>query len=301
MKRKYFTLDVFTQAPLGGNPLAVILDSEGLDDAAMQAIAGEFNLSETVFVSPAKTNENRANIRIFTPKRELPFAGHPTVGTAILLAKLDGLESGQEIDLVLEEKVGLVPCKVNCSGELFHGNFKLPKLPQMETLNLDAMLLAKATGIRSDQFGIPGHHHSICDAGVAYPTVAVADLSAIEAIKIDEAALAKCFEGTDVLAEIFVYTKQCVNRDSDYHVRMFAPAFGIAEDPATGSAAASFGAQIMAFDKPADGDHTFVIEQGLEMGRPSRMELSMKVEKGLLKSASITGSAVIVSEGTLYI
>ncbi|MCP4184117.1 MAG: PhzF family phenazine biosynthesis protein [Hyphomicrobiales bacterium] len=301
MKRKYFTLDVFTQTPLGGNPLAVVLDSEGLDDAAMQAIAGEFNLSETVFASPATTNENRANIRIFTPKRELPFAGHPTVGTAILLAKLGGLESGYEIELVLEEKVGLVPCKVSCSDGLFHGGFELPKLPQMEPLNLDATLLSRATGIRPDQFGISGHHHSICNAGVAFPTVAVADLSAIEAIKIDEDALAKCFESTDVAAEIFVYTKQCVHKDSDYHVRMFAPAFGITEDPATGSAAASFGAQIMAYEKPVDGDHTYVIEQGFEMGRPSCIELSLKVEKGLLKSAGISGSAVIVSEGTLYI
>ncbi len=301
MKRKYFTLDVFTQTPLGGNPLAVVLDSEGLDDATTQAIAGEFNLSETVFASPAKTNKNRANIRIFTPKRELPFAGHPTVGTAILLAKLGGLESGQEIELVLEEKVGMVPCKVSCNDGLFHGSFELPKLPQMEPLSLDATLLAQATGIRAEQFGISGHHHSICSAGVAFPMVAVADLSAIETIKIDEAALAKCFEGSDVLAEIFVYTKQCVNDDSDYHVRMFAPAFGIAEDPATGSAVASFGAQIMAYDKPADGDHTFIIEQGLEMGRPSRIELAMKVEKGILKGATIAGSAVVVSEGTLYI
>jgi len=301
MARKYFTLDVFTRQPLGGNPLAVVLESEGLDDATMQAIAGEFNLSETVFVSPAVDSGNRANIRIFTPKKELPFAGHPTVGTAILLAGLDGLVSGQEIDLVLEEKVGPVLCKVRCSGELFESSFILPKLPRMMPLDIDTGLLARATGIRPEQLGIVGHHHSICDAGVAYPTVAVADLSAMEAIKINEAALARCFEGSDLDAEIFVYTKQCINDDSDYHVRMFAPAFGIAEDPATGSAAASFGAQILAYDRPVDGDHVFVIEQGYEMGRPSRIELAMTVEEGQLKSAGITGSAVIVSEGILYI
>ena len=301
MKRRFFTLDVFTQVPLGGNPLAVVLDSQGLDDRDMQAIAGEFNLSETVFVLPPKDPKNRAALRIFTPRKELPFAGHPTVGTAVLLANLDGLESGQVRTMNLEEKVGLVPCRVEEIDKLSQAEFDVPKLPLATPLNIDTELLVKALGIKADQIGIVGHQHSVCDAGVAYPTVSVTDLSAIEAIKIDEAALAKCFEGTDIVAELYVYTNQCVNDDADYHVRMFAPAFGIAEDPATGSAAASFGAQIMAYDKPDDGDHTFVIEQGFEMGRPSRIELALKVENSILKSASIAGSAVTISEGTLFI
>ncbi len=301
MTRQYFTLDVFTDKPLGGNPLAVVLDSDGLDGERMQAIAGEFNLSETVFVSPPADNLNQASIRIFTPKKELPFAGHPTVGTAILMSMLDGLEAGQVRDIVLEEKVGLVPCQVKYGSELFHAQFSLPKLPSLKIVDLDAELLAEAIGLSPDQLGTGDHKNTVCDAGVPFPTVPLANLSAIDAVKIDEAALARCFAGLGIAPEIYVYTKQCVNSDSDYHVRLFAPAFGIAEDPATGSAAASFAAQIMAYDKPTDGDHTFIIEQGIEMGRPSRIELVMKISNGILESASIGGSAVIVSEGIMRI
>ena len=112
MTRRYFTLDVFSDTALGGNPLAVVLDCNGLDDARMQAIAGEFNLSETVFVYPPKNENSRASLRIFTPKNELPFAGHPTVGTAALLAGLDGLKDGSRLDFILEEKVGDISCSV---------------------------------------------------------------------------------------------------------------------------------------------------------------------------------------------
>ena len=127
MKRRFVTLDVFTDRRFAGNPLAVVLESEGLDTAAMQAIAREFNLSETVFVLPPEDAAHRARYRIFTPKRELPFAGHPTVGTAVLLGCLDGGRRAR--DMVLEENIGPVPCRVTPAGAGGQATLRLPALP----------------------------------------------------------------------------------------------------------------------------------------------------------------------------
>ena len=301
MPRRYFTLDVFSDEALGGNPLAVVLDTDGLDTKHMQAIAGEFNLSETVFVFAANKQNNRAGLRIFTPKNELPFAGHPTVGTAALLARLDGLNEGHCADFIVEEKVGEVSCSVSMVDGVARGRFSLPKLPTRQDAGIELSLLARALSLQENQVGLDGHAWGVCDAGVPFPTVPIADLQAMNAISINEPALEECFRDLGFALELYVYTKECVFEDSDYHVRLFAPAMGIAEDPATGSAAAAFAAQIMAFDRPADGDHTFLIEQGLEMGRPSRIELAMEVRQGVLVAASIGGAAVIVSEGVLHL
>ena len=198
MERHYFTLDVFTDTALGGNPLAVVLDCQGLDDQRMQAIAGEFNLSETVFVFPPENDAHRASLRIFTPKKELPFAGHPTVGTATLLAKLDGLEPGKSLDLVLEEKVGPVACNTWQDGEIISAQFSLPKLPVRQEITLDPQLLAASLGLEPDQLGIEGHQNSVCDGGVPFPIIPLVDLNAMASIKVNEAALAQCFQGLDV-------------------------------------------------------------------------------------------------------
>ena len=293
MSRHYFTLDVFTDKALSGNPLAVVLDSEGLDDTMMQRIAGEFNLSETVFVFPPADPANRAKVRIFTPGRELPFAGHPTIGTAVLLSHLDGL--GEGADLVLEENVGLVPCSV--SGK--SATFSIPKLPVRTEADLDVALMAEALGLEPIDIGIEGHSYAPCNAGVPFPTLPLASLKALQSIKLNAPLLTEHNVPRGLEDEIFVYSKETLAPDADYQVRMFAPAMGIPEDPATGSAVAGFAGQIIACDKPEDGNHKFIIDQGIEMGRPSRIELGMEVTNGELKSATISGSAVIVSEGQL--
>lgn len=295
MSRQYYTLDVFTDKALSGNPLAVVMDSEGLDSAMMQRIAGEFNLSETVFIMPPEDSNNRAKIRIFTPGRELPFAGHPTVGTAILLSHLDGLSEGAE--LILEENVGPVPCVV--SGK--SASFSIPKLPTRTEAELDLALMAGTLGLEQSDIGIDGHSYAPCNAGVPFPTLPIASLKALQSIKFNAALLTQHNVPRGLEDEIFVYSKETLASDADYQVRMFAPAMGISEDPATGSAVAGFAGQIMACDKPADGSHTFIIDQGIEMGRPSRIKLGMVVENGQLKSATISGDAVIISEGKLHI
>ncbi len=301
MNRRFFTLDVFTQTVLSGNPLAVVLDGAGLDSGKMQAIAAEYNLSETVFITSVSEDFLNADIRIFTPKNELPFAGHPTIGTAILLARQGGLADGQQYNLVLNEKVGPVNCKVMREADIVRASFVVPKLPTRTPLEFDEALLADALGISQSDFQVKGHTASICDSGVPFPMVAINSLEAISAISVNESKMEACFSSLGLALELLVYCKQTTHAESDYHVRLFAPAMGIAEDPATGSAAAAFAAQIMACDRPENGTTHFVIEQGIEMGRPSRIDLMMEIENGVLVGAEIGGAAVIVSDGNLYL
>lgn len=299
MTRRFVTLDVFTSHHHAGNPLAVVLDGEGLDGPAMQAIAREFNLSETVFVLPPKTAGHRAAVRIFTPARELPFAGHPTVGTAVLLALQDA-EAGLASELiVLEETVGLVPCAVSVSGErLGHAVFTLPRLPEKIDEAAPVAELAAALGLPVEEIGFDRHRPGVFSAGVGFTLIPLASREAVARAKPDGAAFAKAMKPADH-PNAFVYSRQTAETGHHFHARMFAPTMGIAEDPATGSAVAAFAGAVMAFERPEDGEHRFVVEQGYEMGRPSQIALELTVAEGRLVSARIGGSAVKVSEGVL--
>jgi len=298
MKRRFVTLDVFATRRHAGNPLAVVLQSEGLDTEVMQAIAREFNLSETVFVAPPEKPEHRASVRIFTPGGELPFAGHPTVGTAVWLALTAEAEGKPADMLVLEEKVGPVSCVVSIKGShAGHATFTLPRLPEALAQPVGDAQLAEALGLDLADLGFGAHRPSAFSAGVAYTTVPVASREAVA-----KARVAGAFEQAMAAtpnSNAFVYCRETAEAGHDYHARMFWPGAGVVEDPATGSAAAAFAGAIMAFDKPGDGDHRLVIEQGYEMGRPSQITLELSVRGGALVSARIGGSAVVVSEGVL--
>jgi trans-2,3-dihydro-3-hydroxyanthranilate isomerase len=299
MSRRFATLDVFTTKPHAGNPLAVVLDSDGLDTEGMQAIAREFNLSETVFVAPPADPANCAAIRIFTPARELPFAGHPTVGSAVLLALRAAAEGKASSGLVLEEQVGLVSCSVSAQSKLAgHATFTLPRLPAEVDQPGGHALLAGALGLDKREIGFDAHVPSVYSAGVGFTFVPVFGLEALERIRLDTGLWSQAMKPADH-PNAFVYCRQVQDAGHHFHARMFAPSMGIAEDPATGSAAAAFAGAIMRFDQPGDGEHRLVIEQGYEMGRPSQIELGLTVASGKLISARIGGSAVVVSEGTL--
>src|SRR4051794_10214957 len=180
MPRRFVTLDVFTRERLAGNPLAVVLDSEGLDDAQMQAVAREFNLSETVFVGPPTDSRHRAQLRIFTPGRELPFAGHPTVGTAVLLALNDKTRPADAVAFGLEERVGIVPCVVEVEGEdRGHARFRVPRLPTIWGEGRDATEAAWALGLDPHEIGFGRHLPSRYSAGVNFDYVPVATLDVI--------------------------------------------------------------------------------------------------------------------------
>ena len=298
MSRRFFTLDVFTHRALAGNPLAVVLDAQGLDDAAMQAIAGEFNLSETVFVFPPKDAAHRAALRIFTPGRELPFAGHPTVGTAVLLATLDDVgQSGTHF--VLEEKVGLVPCRVAPSSNgVIEALFSLPRLPQRVELAAGNADIARAIGVEVTDIGFDAHHPAVFSAGVGFTLVPLNSLAAVAKARINHDHWQAGILPADH-ANAFIYCRETADEGHHFHARMFAPDLGVGEDPATGSAVAAFAGAVAEYEGLGDGRHVLLIEQGYEMGRPSLIRLEMDIAGGMLVEVRISGGAVIVSEGAL--
>lgn len=300
MPRRYTILDVFTDRPLAGNPLAVVLDGDGLDDERMQAIAGEFNLSETVFVMKAANPVHAASLRIFTPKRELPFAGHPTVGTAVLLAVQAAGEnsSRNEMMLVLEEQVGPVRCGVTVAGAgAGHAVFDVPRPAAAMGEPQSTGAIAGALNLVPSEIGFENHRPSLFGAGVPFAFVPVRNLETIGRAKPIGAGWEAAFGNEAVGA--FLYCRETVASGHHFHARMFAPGSGITEDPATGSAAAAFSGVIGLFDGPPAGSHRYIVEQGFEMGRPSLIELEVDMDGGQVVAARIGGDAVVVAEGTL--
>jgi trans-2,3-dihydro-3-hydroxyanthranilate isomerase len=303
MARRYAVLDVFTDTPLAGNGLAVVLDSEGLSDERMQKIARAFALSETVFVLPAEAQGHSARVRIFTPARELPFAGHPTVGTAVLLAtrKLVDIAGQCDAMIVLEEGVGPVRCGVILHPEAAgYAEFDVPRKPAEITTAIDKDAVAAALGLLPREIGFENHVPTAFEAGVPFTFVPVHDLAvAARARPVRELWSAAFSDGRP--SAVFLYCRETVKHDAAFHARMFSPDMGIDEDPATGSAAAAFAGVVQRFDEPTDGRHVLPIEQGIEMGRPSLIQLELEVAAGQLKTVRIGGYAVLVAEGDLHV
>jgi trans-2,3-dihydro-3-hydroxyanthranilate isomerase len=293
MRRRFVTLDVFTGRRFAGNPLAVVLEPAGLDTDSMQAVAREFNLSETVFVLPPDAAANRAKLRIFTPTRELPFAGHPTVGTAVLLARIDGRAHGE---IVLEEGVGPVRCRVESRGEgRGFARFDVPKPPEQVGEGLDSRTVAAALGLEPDEIGFDGAAPARWSAGNPFVFVPLRSLETIGRSRPDLTRWDAAF-GRD---GAFLFCRQTAEAGNAFHARMFAPHHGVAEDPATGSAAAAFAGLVALHGGLGDGDHALRLEQGYEMGRPSLITLFVTMRAGGLEAASIGGEAIAVSEGTI--
>lgn len=303
MSRRFSTLDVFTHQPFAGNPLAVVRDCDGLDAAAMQMIAREFNLSETVFILPPNDPINTARLRIFTPTRELPFAGHPTIGAAVLigLTEAAGLMKAQDILIALEEEVGVISCTVGFDKKgVARARFTLPKLPEPAGVAGESLAIAQALGLDESDLGFDNHAPTIFSAGNPFCFVPVATRAAMERAQPNLAFWPQAF-GHMQRGACYLYTRQCVDAQHHFHARMFAPGLGITEDPATGSAIAAFAGVLMQSEKISDGSSVLSIEQGYEMGRPSLITLALDVLDGKLMEASIGGSAVLVQEGMLQL
>jgi trans-2,3-dihydro-3-hydroxyanthranilate isomerase len=298
MRRRFVTLDVFTTRRFAGNPLAVVLDAEGLDTDAMQTLAREFNLSETVFVLPPADPRHRARLRIFTPGRELPFAGHPTVGTAVLL----GLRSQNGADALafgLEEEIGTISCVVEARGEgAGYARFRLPVMPAALEGGPAAAEAAWGLGLDPTDIGFDRHVPSRHSAGNPFDFVPVASLDAVRRAVPGSGAFEKAFGSGG--PGVYVYSRETAGAGRHFHARMFgSPAVGIKEDPATGSAAAAFAGVLMQCEPLGDGEHSVVIEQGYEMGRPSEIDLQVTIRDGALAAVEIGGGAVLVSEGEI--
>jgi trans-2,3-dihydro-3-hydroxyanthranilate isomerase len=305
LARRYAIYDVFTDTKLAGNPLAVVFDADDLDSETMQALAKEMNLSETVFVQPSDNPAHAAKLRIFTPARELPFAGHPTVGAAVAVAEKNHASTGGNVDVVcvLDEQVGPVRCAVRLRpGEAGFAEFDLPRKPARIDLPLDRQGIADALSVKLSDIGFENHVASIWSAGVPFLMVPLHNLAVVQQLEFDVPLwekVAPFVEGG--LASAYVYCRGGVHHQAKFHARMFSPDMGIAEDPATGAAVAALSGAIRYFDALPEGHHPIVVEQGVEMGRPSHIHLHIDVKDGEIGRTRIGGQAVKLAEGTLFV
>lgn len=303
MKLPFHTLDVFTDLRFGGNPLAVVLDAGELSGQRMQDIAREFNLSETVFVQPPDNPAHSARVRIFTPMREMAFAGHPTIGTAILLAEMKSRGQNGDGDAIVVLEQGIGPVRVGVrmrSGMASFAEFDAPKLPVQAGQLQPVERLAAGLGLIPSEIGFENHRPSCYSASSAFAFVPVGSREALDRAGVAGAAWTAAFEDQGFLGA-YLYTRQCVHNSAAFHVRMFAPAAGVPEDPATGSAAVCFAGVIRDLDDLPDGTHKRLIEQGYAMGRPSQIALTLVVEGEKLTTVRIGGQAVRVTSGEIEV
>ncbi|CAN5136399.1 PhzF family phenazine biosynthesis protein [soil metagenome] len=303
MELAFHTLDVFTAKRFGGNPLAVVLDADALTAAQMQTVTREFNLSETIFVQTPADRANTAKVRIFCPASEMPFAGHPTVGCAILLAEMK-VKPGCAFETVirLEEAAGLVPVKVTRIGDIPRAMFTAPVIPYRvgDAQAPSEQAAAEALGLAASDIGFGDHAPGVFEGGPRFLYVPLKSRTALAAAKPSGPAFTRvtAAAGTD---NIYVYTRGGERPGTAFRARMFAPAAGIPEDPATGSATALLAAQLLDANHLADGTHRFELEQGYEMGRPSDLSLELDVRAHALDAVRVAGQAVRVQSGTISI
>ncbi|MCA0200364.1 MAG: PhzF family phenazine biosynthesis protein [Proteobacteria bacterium] len=294
MKVDFVTVDVFTDRQFGGNPLAVVFGGETLSTAQMQAISGEFNLAETTFVLPPKDPSHTAEVRIFTPKAELPFAGHPNVGTAFVLAG-NGECFGRKIGgrVVFEEKAGLVPIEiVSVDGRVRGARVTSPK-PFSRGAEMPVDVVAAAAGLSPS--GIVTAHHPpvVASCGAAFTIAELKDLRCLGAASPQTSVFRDHFAPEN--AGLYLYTREA-GADADIRCRMFAPLHGIPEDPATGSANVAFIGLLASLSSEATIARKIV--QGVEMGRPSFLDAAaQKTDDGI--RTFITGNCAPMMTGRL--
>jgi trans-2,3-dihydro-3-hydroxyanthranilate isomerase len=297
MQRRYITVDVFTDRAFGGNPLAVVLDAGGLSTAQMQAIACEFNYSETTFVLPPRDSAHDAQVRIFTVRSEIPFAGHPNVGTAFVLATQAARPPAR---LVFEEKAGLVPVEVQTKeGRIVGAELTAPqplrRLTQFSAEQVAACALLSSADIRIDR-----HSPGIVSVGLPFLVAELASRDALRRARPDPAAFARTFpcDGCDA---VYLYTRDVPPAEScDLQARMFHPgSSGLSEDPATGSATAAAAALLAEVASERDSESKLRIGQGVDMGRPSLLLTRVIKQNGAIASAHVGGNCVQMMEGTI--
>lgn len=283
----YVILDVFTDRPFAGNPLAVVLDADKLSGGQLQRIAREFNLSETAFPMAPTDEGADYRLRIFTPAAEIPFAGHPSVGSAWWLARSGRIGTG----VVRQEcGAGLLPVEVTDEGATLTGGAASVSDP------VDADTALRAVGL--ERTDLVDGEVRIASTGLPFAIAFVAP-----------DAVARCAPDMAVLRTEFAHPRPAtgvyvVDWDAEVRharVRMFAGDLGSAEDPATGSAALALGARLVARGDFPDGTQTFTVEQGVDMGRPSRLTVTCDIAQGVVERLQVTGGAVLVSEGRIAI
>jgi trans-2,3-dihydro-3-hydroxyanthranilate isomerase len=302
----FHTTDVFTDHQHGGNPLAVIPDARGLSDRQMLAITREFNYSETIFVFPAEAKNHTRRVRIYTPGGELPFAGHPTIGCAFVLALTGEIPlSGNETKIVLEENVGPIPVVIRCSdGRPVFAQLTAAQMPEINDPppppeKLCEVLSLEPSHIVADDMIEP----EAVSCGVPYLFIPIKKPEMLSWVKVDPVKWEQTLRGYWA-PDIFVFSTDSwegIFEGGNIKARMFAPGLGIGEDPATGSACAALGGFLALRSEKREGTLSWSVDQGVEMGRPSRLEVEVDRRSGQLAAIRVGGMSVLVSSGTLHI
>ena len=297
-KYEYYICDVFTQQKFSGNQLAVITDAEGLSDHDMQNIAREFNFSESTFVFPSE-KKNTRKVRIFTPRSEVPFAGHPNIGTAFILAETGIFgDFAQSIDVVFEEKAGNVPIKINKD----HCGYIWCELSAPAPLSLGKVatvdLASEVLSIEAGDINVTTHYPQVASVGLPFLFVELQSLEALSQAQIDLTKLQRLLQ-EGFPSYIHIYCRDV--KDFDIRCRMFAPLDGVPEDPATGSANAALIALLSHCDQRSDLEDKWKISQGSEIGRPSVLHGRAQKIGGTVNEVNLGGYSVMVCKGTISI
>jgi trans-2,3-dihydro-3-hydroxyanthranilate isomerase len=296
---RYFTADVFTSARFGGNQLAVLPDARGLGDAQMLAITREFNYSETTFVLPPEDPSHTRRLRIFTPGGEVPFAGHPTVGTAHVLAEIGEIPlTGDETRIVFGENVGPVPVLIRSSGgKPVFCQLSVAKLPEVGLELPGPAEMASCLSLADDDLRDGNWRPQVVSCGLPFAFVPVRDRSAVARARVRLDRWEELLAGR-AGEMVMVFAMDAEEPGHDVRARMFAPGISVPEDPATGSACAALGGYLAQRDQ-REGTLRWIVEQGYEMGRPSLLEIEVDRGDGEITGVRVGGATVLVCEGRI--
>lgn len=292
MTHRFIIADVFTDSAFGGNQLGVFPDAEGISDAQMQAFARELNFSETTFVLPPRKPGHTHRVRIFTPTEELPFAGHPNIGTAIVLASQAGLG---ETQLVFDEDIGTVRVTASITEQRSYAELSLEGGAEIRPCAVPAATLARMFSLAVDRIG--PREPWMAGRGISFACIPLASPEAVAAAKFDPAVWQDAFPEDAWARQIYAIGGDFAPGGT-LKVRMWGPSVGVAEDPATGSAAAILAASLTHAFPQTDGHFAWTMEQGAELGRPSFLYASADKKDGQVVTTRVGGGAVIVAEGT---
>ncbi len=302
-KFRYLTADVFTDVPFGGNQLAIFPDARGIPEHRLQDVTREFNYSETTFVYPPDDAANTRRVRIFTPGEEVPFAGHPTVGTAHALATIGEIPlTGDVTKIVFEEKIGLVPVEIRATnGVLVFAQLTTAVLPKQGPATPDRAALAAVLGLDVSDF-VAGDAWApeAFSTGLPFLFIPLTGIDAVARARLRMDAWESTLENAWA-KEIFVFAMGGERPGSDVHARMFAPGLSVPEDPATGSACASLAGYLATRATQRDGTLRWMVEQGFEMGRPSMLEVEADVSGGVVTAVRVGGGSILVCDGQMSI
>ncbi|MFN8059050.1 MAG: PhzF family phenazine biosynthesis protein [Vicinamibacterales bacterium] len=297
MRYRFFICDVFADEPFGGNQLAVLPDAQGLGDEHMQRIAREFNFSESTFVWPAEHGHTR-KVRIFTPTREVPFAGHPNVGTAFALAASGALGTlDGPLSVTFEEKAGLVPISIQRRGASIWCELQAPE-PLTLGRVIPASVVASALGLAEDDVVTTAHEPVVASVGLPFVMVELRNRDALARARVVSPGF-DAISAFGVVPDVHLYTRS--GDDFDIRARMFAPFDGVPEDPATGSANCALVGLLAQLDSRTDSHLRWRIAQGVEMRRPSVLDASAEKRGGTVVATRIGGTSVLVAEGTIEV